>query len=263
MNEKLKIVIADDSLEFKTLCKNILNCEDMEVVATAGDGYECIKKINEFSPDIVLLDVIMPRLDGMSMLKLAKKEILVKQPIYIVLSCIGSEAVTSEMMKLGANYYILKPFDISMLPERIRQIKGVLKSENNSKEQQYISENQYKQGGDSLETRVTKVIHQVGIPAHIKGYQYLREGIMMSVNNMDYINSITKLLYPEIAKKFNTTSSRVERAIRHAIEVAWDRGDIETLSKIFGHTVHTYKGKPTNSEFIAIIADKLRLKMYV
>lgn len=260
MDKKIRILIADDNMESVNMCVDILNTNEMEVIAVANDGYDCLEKINSTKPDIVLLDIIMPRLDGLGVLKQLRQENPTNLPIIIIFSCIGNERITQESINLGASYYLLKPFDFSILPERIRQLYGILSPQlpiGSSSRMNLINHE------ESLEAQVTRVIHEIGIPAHIKGYQYLRESIIMTSKDIEIINSITKLLYPEVAKKFGTTSSRVERAIRHAIEVAWDRGDIDVLNSIFGYTVHNNKGKPTNSEFIAMISDKLRLKMKV
>jgi two-component system response regulator (stage 0 sporulation protein A) len=260
VDKKIRILIADDNMESVNMCTDILNTNEMEVVAIANDGYDCLEKINMSKPDIVLLDIIMPRLDGLGVLKRIRQEMTANLPIIIIFSCIGNERITQESINLGASYYLLKPFDFSILPERIRQLYGILSPQisiTSSSKMNIMNQD------ESLEAQVTRVIHEIGIPAHIKGYQYLRESIIMTSKDIEIINSITKLLYPEVAKKFGTTSSRVERAIRHAIEVAWDRGDIDVLNSIFGYTIHNNKGKPTNSEFIAMISDKLRLKMKV
>ena len=234
----------------------------------AKDGNEAYEMILEKQPDVVLLDVIMPHLDGLGVLEKLSSASITKMPLCIMLSAVGQDKITQKAINLGAEYYIVKPFDISLLMKRIKDFKfyepGSVKGNYASREikQQYIEiapENKKDEG--HLEALVTNVIHEVGVPAHIKGYQYLREAIMMVVNDIDIINQITKQLYPEIAEKYKTTPSRVERAIRHAIEVAWGRGQMETVENIFGYTVSAAKGKPTNSEFIAMIADKLRLEL--
>jgi two-component system response regulator (stage 0 sporulation protein A) len=252
MADKIKVLIADDSKEFMSMCKENIISDKIDVVACIGNGLEVNDKIRECRPDVVLMDIILPGLDGLGVLKASLKEPV--SPIFIVLSCIRSDAVMSEAIALGAAYYILKPFDYNLLTERIHSFVKTPKRQ--------VSAFSYGiQSQLSLEAKVTEAIHQMGVPAHIKGYQYIREAIMMAVEDMEVINSITKMLYPTIAKRYSTTASRVERAIRHAIEVAWDRGDIEVLDGIFGYTIHNNKGKPTNSEFIAMIADKLRLKL--
>ena len=271
MKEKVKIVIADDNQEFaKTLASYIQEQEDMEVIGIAKDGEEAVEIITDQKPDVALLDVIMPHLDGIGVLE--KIDVIKndKKPICIMLSAVGQDKITKKAINLGAEYYVVKPFDIELLIKRIKELKNYNPIENvnannfSSREikPQYVeiplnSENSEK----NLEALVTNIIHEVGVPAHIKGYQYLREAIIMVVKDIDVINQITKSLYPKIAYKFETTPSRVERAIRHAIEVAWGRGDQKVVENIFGYTISAAKGKPTNSEFIAMIADKLRLEL--
>ena len=269
MKEKVSILIADDNQDFShTLSSYINSQEDMEVIAIAKDGNEAIDMLATTSPDVVLLDVIMPHLDGLGVLEKLNMIRIDKKPICIMLSAVGQDKITQKAITLGAEYYIVKPFDIALLIKRIREIKFFKPNQvpNNfiarETKQQYIeiSNNDTKKE-ENLEALVTNIIHEVGVPAHIKGYQYLREAIMMVVNDIDVINQITKSLYPKIALKFSTTPSRVERAIRHAIEVAWGRGQQDAVENIFGYTISASKGKPTNSEFIAMIADKLRLEL--
>ncbi len=269
MKEKLNILIADDNQEFThTLSSYINSQEDMEVIAVAKDGNEAVDMIANTRPDVVLLDVIMPHLDGLGVLEKVNTIKIDKKPICIMLSAVGQDKITQKAIVAGADYYIVKPFDIEVLIKRIREIKFFKPNQvgNNfiarETKQKYIDlpETEAKRE-ENLEALVTNIIHEVGVPAHIKGYQYLREAIMMVVNDIDVINQITKSLYPRIAFKFNTTPSRVERAIRHAIEVAWGRGQQEAVENIFGYTISAAKGKPTNSEFIAMIADKLRLEL--
>ena len=266
MKEKITVLIADDNQDFsKTLATYLGNEEDMEVVGIAKDGIEAIDLIKAYSPDVAILDVIMPHLDGIGVLERINNSNLEKNPICIMLSAVGQDKITKKAIALGADYYVVKPFDIELLMRRIREIKNFKPMPNNSfigREhiRQYIEIDSPRRGGENLEASVTNIIHEVGVPAHIKGYQYLREAIMMVIKDIDVINQITKSLYPQIAQKFNTTPSRVERAIRHAIEVAWARGETNLMENIFGYTVSATKGKPTNSEFIAMIADKLRLE---
>ncbi len=268
MKEKITILIADDNQEFsKTLEKYLENEKDMEVVGTAKDGVEAVEQIKELLPDIAILDVIMPHLDGLGVLEKLNNSNMVKTPICVMLSAVGQDKITQKAIELGADYYVVKPFDIELLIKRIREIKNFKPIPNSNfitrdsiKNRQYI-EIGNNVGEDNLEALVTNVIHEVGVPAHIKGYQYLREAIILVINDIDVINQITKSLYPQIAQKFGTTPSRVERAIRHAIEVAWGRGEQDVVENIFGYTVSASKGKPTNSEFIAMIADKLRLEI--
>ena len=276
MKNKITVLIADDNPEFaKTLTNYIERDEELEVIAVARDGKQAVEMILNTEPDIALLDVIMPHLDGIGVLEKIKEANMRKRPICIMLSAVGQDKITQRALELGAEYYTIKPIDIEMLLGRIKDIKNYKPS--NIKETilngninvttrearaQYIEISpDKKKDEENLEALVTNVIHEVGVPAHIKGYQYLREAIMMVVNNIDIINQITKQLYPDIARKFKTTPSRVERAIRHAIEVAWTRGQTETVDSIFGYTISAAKGKPTNSEFIAMIADKLRLEL--
>ena len=214
----------------------------MELVAQTDNGLRAEELITKFQPDVVVLDLVLPNLDGLSLLTHLRAKNASSR--VIVISAICNDQVLMECAELGTTYFMQKPFDPPLLVQRIRQGTQLAAAEPEP----------------SLESVVTDVIHEIGVPAHIKGYQYLREAILLTIDDMDIINSVTKVLYPEVARKFNTTPSRVERAIRHAIEVAWDRGDIETLQKFFGYTVSNIKGKPTNSEFIAMIADCLSLR---
>jgi len=267
VNEKTKILIADDNAEFaRTLKSYIEKEEDMEVIGQARDGNEAVKLIEDIQPDIALLDVIMPHLDGIGVLEKINEANLENPPFCVMISAVGQDKITKQAINLGAQYYVVKPFDIEVLIKRIEELKNyrVPERRNNfivrEEKSNYIEIQGKEKIEDNLEALVTNIIHEIGVPAHIKGYQYLREAIMMVVEDIDMINQITKQLYPEIAHKFKTTSSIVEIAIRHAIEIAWDRGNIETLNSFFGYTVNTCKGKPTNSEFIALITDKLRLQ---
>lgn len=272
MREKITVLIADDNQEFSTtLATYLKNQEDMVVVGRAKDGNEALDMVSSLMPDVLLLDVIMPHLDGIGVLEQMNMIKLNKKPICIMLSAVGQDKVTRRAIELGAEYYVVKPFDIDLLITRIRELKNYKPSSQNNNfisreigisKPQYIdipSNSANKE--ENIEALVTNVIHEVGVPAHIKGYQYLREAIIMVINDIDVINQITKCLYPQIANKFHTTPSRVERAIRHAIEVAWGRGEQKTVENIFGYTISAAKGKPTNSEFIAMISDKLRLEL--
>ena len=269
MNEKITILIADDNADFATTLVGHLSKEnDMEVVGIARDGKEAYEKILEMKPDVLLLDVIMPYLDGLGVLEKLNAANIEKRPTCIMLSAVGQTKITQKAISLGAEYYVVKPFDIELLIKRIKELKYYQPAQNNNSfiarenKPQYIDISpENKKDVNNLEALVTNLIHEVGVPAHIKGYQYLREAIMMVVNDIEVINQITKQLYPDIAKKFHTTPSRVERAIRHAIEVAWSRGKADEVENIFGYTISAAKGKPTNSEFIAMIADKLRLEL--
>ena len=268
MNNKITVLIADDNSEFSaTLAGYIKAEEDLELIGVARDGVEACDLIKNMEPDIVLLDVIMPRLDGLGVLEKIMEGNMNKLPMCIMLSAVGQDKITQKAINLGAQYYIIKPFEIDVLIKRIKELKlyqqDVPKSYFNREiKPAYIElAPSEKKNEENLEALVTNVIHEIGVPAHIKGYQYLREAIMMVVSDIDIINQITKQLYPEIARKYHTTPSRVERAIRHAIEVAWGRGEQTVVESIFGYTVSATKGKPTNSEFIAMIADKLRLEL--
>lgn len=269
MKERVTVLIADDNEDFsKTLASYIERQDDMEVIGIARDGNEAIDMITNTMPDIVLLDVIMPHLDGLGVLENINIIKSNKKPTCIMLSAVGQDKITQRSIELGAEYYVVKPFDIELLIKRIREIRFHRPTQQTNNflikdiKPQYIEiSGANVKSEENLEALVTNLIHEVGVPAHIKGYQYLREAIMMVVNDIDVINQITKSLYPKIAYKFNTTPSRVERAIRHAIEVAWGRGQQEAVENIFGYTISASKGKPTNSEFIAMIADKLRLEL--
>ena len=269
MKEKTTVLIADDNQEFsQTLANYIHEQEDMEVLGIAKDGEEAIDMTTNVTPDVVLLDVIMPHLDGIGVLEKINMIKCNKKPICIMLSAVGQDKITQKAIILGAEYYVVKPFDIELLIKRIRELKNFKPTQNVNSFVGREIKSQYveiplngEKSEENLEALVTNIIHEVGVPAHIKGYQYLREAIIMVVNDIDVINQITKSLYPKIAYKFSTTPSRVERAIRHAIEVAWGRGDQKAVENIFGYTISAAKGKPTNSEFIAMIADKLRLEL--
>lgn len=260
MNQnKLKILIADDNKDFCDVVKNCLEKQnDMEVVGISYDGIDAYNKIMSLEPDIALLDGIMPKLDGLGILEklLESKDSI--QTKCIMLTAMTQEQITKKAFNLGAQYYIVKPFDMELLVSRIRQLKEPV----NLKQGQNNSSSYFGKCSEvDLETRVTNILHEIGVPAHIRGYHYMREAIIMAINDIDVLNYITKELYPSIAKKCNTTPSRVERAIRHAIEVAWSRGKVDAIDNLFGYTVNNHKGKPTNSEFIALIADRLRLEL--
>ena len=268
---KISVLIADDNKEFCNILNDyLLSQRDIVVTGIAKDGLEALKLIEEKQPDLVVLDIIMPHLDGLGVLERINSLGLEKTPRVIVLSAVGQDKITQRAITLGADYYVVKPFDMDVFTERIRQMFNSTISEEPTNSKPTISVVEGSKSEDSssddnkepmdLEVEITSIIHEIGVPAHIKGYMYLREAITMVVNDMELLSAITKELYPSIAKKYNTTASRVERAIRHAIEVAWGRGQIEAINKLFGYTVHNDKGKPTNSEFIAMVADKLRLQ---
>jgi two-component system response regulator (stage 0 sporulation protein A) len=259
--EKLNIAIADDNERVVQLLDRIVSSdEELQVVGKAANGEELLEIIREKQPDVVLLDIIMPKLDGLTVMDRVNHEELEKKPSFIVISAVSHEKMTEDAFELGADYYILKPFDNETVVNRIKRVRSGRTKTNARGKKSSSCESQKEYMKHNLETDVTNIIHEVGVPAHIKGYQYLRDAIIMSVNDMEMLNSITKILYPTIAKRHQTTPSRVERAIRHAIEVAWSRGKMDTIDELFGYTVNNGKGKPTNSEFIALIADKIRLE---
>ena len=254
MEMKIKVLIADANEDFRMLLRQTLESEgDMEVVGTAADGAEALALLGQRRPDVLLTDLVLPKIDGMELLRRIGAAGLC--PVTLVVSAFYNEKMISESASLGAYYFIPKPCDTAALAERIRQSVAA------PERREIVAGAPPKSDPEAeLEATVTDIIHEIGVPAHIKGYQYLREAIILTIHDMDIINAVTKVLYPTVAKKFATTPSRVERAIRHAIEVAWDRGDLETLQRFFGYTVSNIKGKPTNSEFIAMIADCLSLR---
>lgn len=262
---KIKVLIADDNKEFCSILNDyLLTQKDIVVVGIARDGLEALSLIEEKQPDLVVLDIIMPQLDGLGVLERLGSMNL--NPKVIVLSAVGQDKITQRAITLGADYYVVKPFDMDVFTKRIRQMFNNSISVEGAKAQSTLTTSSVPARSNvrnepfNLEREITSIIHEIGVPAHIKGYMYLREAITMVVNDIELLSAVTKELYPSIAKKFNTTASRVERAIRHAIEVAWSRGQVDTINKLFGYTIHNDKGKPTNSEFIAMVADKLRLQ---
>ncbi len=250
----IRLLIADDNKEFCELLKEFITQQDgLDLVGVAYNGLETLEMILEHNPDVVVLDIIMPHLDGIGVLEKLAYGVAVNRPKIIVLTAFGQENITQQAVELGADYYILKPFDFNVLAARIRQLsEGLVVS-------QYIAPSKPK----NMDIAVTNIIHEMGVPAHIKGYHYLRDAILLVINEVNLLGAVTKELYPLIAEKFNTTPSRVERAIRHAIELAWDRGNVEMMTKFFGYTIDLERGKPTNSEFIAMVADKLRIEAKV
>ena len=251
MDNRTTVVIADNTEEFCTSLSSALQrTEGFQVLGTANDGEHAIRLVKERKPDILVLDMMLSKQDGIAVLKAIST--MEAKPVTLATSRFVTDYVASAAANLGVRYLMLKPCDTSALVERLEEIRGG--------ENQRLSLPR-KTDKTSIEAMVTNIIHEIGVPAHIKGYQYLREAIIIAVADMDVINAITKVLYPQVAKTFQTTPSRVERAIRHAIEVAWDRGDLDTLQRFFGYTVSNTKGKPTNSEFIALIADKLQLQL--
>lgn len=247
MVNKVKVLIGDDSVEYGIACASTLRGQGMYVMTRPKDGTALLETIKSDALDVVVMDAILPHMDAIELMKKVQAS-GGKRPQFIVTSAYDNPFIEKQVMQGGAAYFMLKPFEISALGERITSLtQGGMTGRNAP-------------GTENMEIVVTDVIHQLGVPAHIKGYHYLREAILSSIEDPELLESVTKLLYPTVAKRFDTTSSRVERAIRHAIEIAWDRGNLDTLNAFFGYTVNTCKGKPTNSEFIALITDKLRLQ---
>ena len=257
--EHLSVAIADDNQRILDMLETVISMDkELNLVGKAKNGEEMCQIIKDKQPDVVLLDLIMPKMDGLTVMEQVSQDKNVsKRPYFIVVTAVGQERITEDAFNKGANYYIMKPFNNEMLLNRIKSVRKMFRN-NEKKSEDTKTENAVR--GENLENRVTNMLHEIGIPAHIKGYHYLRDAIIMAVEDMDVLNAITKILYPTVAKKYQTTSSRVERAIRHAIEVAWSRGKLDTLDELFGYTVSTGKGKPTNSEFIALIADTTQLE---
>ncbi len=262
MNKKISVLIADDNEEVADELSEYIKSEsDMTLAATAYNGEEAYELILETHPDVLLLDLIMPKLDGIGVLKKLGKAPLPKRPKIVVYSISSIAINMASSVNPNVDYCLLKPQSCERICEVIRDIASVSQFISPADTSRVTSLPSPKGETADLETVVTDFIHELGVPAHIKGYQYIRSAIMMVVENMDLLNFITKQLYPEIAKAYNTTASRVERAIRHSIEVAWSRGKPEIMNEIFGYTIHTGKGKPTNSEFIAMVADRIRLTL--
>lgn len=268
--ENVNVVIVDDNpMILNTLDEVISSEAGLSVIGRADNGKDAIDMIKDTQPDVVLLDLVMPQMDGITVVEnIKKKTSMLKNPAFIILSAVGGEQMTEEAFQAGANYFLMKPFDKDILVNKIRRIGKrpvrpvpgkVLEAPLKVATPEEAAMNREEYMKEHLETDITKMLHELGIPAHIKGYQYLRDAISMVVRDREMMEAVTKILYPEIAKKNYTSSSRVERAIRHAIEVAWGRGSLEVIDELFGYTISTGKGKPTNSEFIALIADKICL----
>ena len=248
VNEVVSVAVVDDNEKIvQTICDELSKDNGIKVVGKAKNGEEAYDVIRKNNPDVVILDLIMPKMDGLSLMDK-------------IHNAISNESVIQDAFGFGAGYYMLKPFEMDMIVDRVKSAKSYNRRIPENKKFVDANEDKRQFMERNIESDVTAIIHDVGVPAHIKGYQYLREAIIMSVNDTEMLNSITKILYPTIAKKYQTTSSRVERAIRHAIEVAWNRGRMDTIDELFGYTINAEKGKPTNSEFIALIADKIRLE---
>lgn len=250
MDKMYRVMLVNSSEDFSnSLAATLKQSDRYVVVATANDGIRAIEMLREVKPELIVVDMMLPKADGIAVLKAAGA--MDKKPMQLVLADFMNEFVTNALVQQGVQYVMLKPCTTRAVLERLDEMRGNL-----SQSKPYA-----RSKDANIEAMVTSMIHEIGVPAHIKGYQYLREAIILAVKDMEVINAITKVLYPQVAKTFATTPSRVERAIRHAIEVAWDRGDLETLQRFFGYTVSNSKGKPTNSEFIALIADKLQLQI--
>lgn len=254
MTTKVKVLISDDTKEFYAKCAALFHAYDHETHCAPVDGVEILKAIRDYQPDIVLMEVYMPHLDALGVMKAVREDTSLRAPLFMTISSSTSATLERELTANGAVYFFLRPVDTDVMVERVIQFAQ-------ARNQTFAPPSRSVKPQPDLEILVTDIIHQIGVPAHIKGYHYLRDSIILSIQEPDIINSVTKRLYPSVAKKNATTPSRVERAIRHAIEVAWDRGDVDVLNSYFGYTIHNGRGKPTNSEFIAMISDKLRLKL--
>lgn len=255
MEKRMKLLIANDSVEFRGEYGRAFENSGFDVAYAAKDGMQLLEKIESSHPDAVLADLFMPRLDGIGVMKALRAKSPERMPFFVIVSSFVNTALEREVMSSGASYFAVEPFSASDLADRIRRLcsPGTPEAAGNAQ--------QPGESEQALKIQVTEILHQIGVPAHIKGYHYLRESILMAIDDPELINSVTKRLYPGVARIFGTTASRVERAIRHAIEVAWDRGDVDVLNSYFGYTIHNTRGKPTNSEFIAMISDRLRLHM--
>ncbi len=247
MEKRTTVLVADGSEEFCAQLSRALQNGGYQVVGTATDGQSALEQLRAALPEVVILDLMLPKVDGITVLKSLPRE---NRPKLLLTAAFATDYVSGVASSVGADYLMLKPVLPQAVTERVQEIMEADRAADHRKKPEA-----------DIETMVTNVIHEIGVPAHIKGYQYLREAIIIAVGDMEVINAITKVLYPQVAKAFSTTPSRVERAIRHAIEVAWDRGDLDTLQRFFGYTVSNTKGKPTNSEFIALIADRLQLQL--
>ncbi len=255
MKNALKLLISNERDEFHREYAKAFENAGFQLSFAPKDGLRLLDKIRQEQPDLVLMDLFMPHLDGIGVIRSLQQAKAEKKPLFFVKSSFSSPTLEHELMNNGVSYFAVEPFQPQDLADRMLQLSGC-KNTNESK----LEENNVNHL-PSLEIQVTEILHQIGVPAHIKGYQYLRDSIIMAIETPEIINAVTKQLYPSVAKHYETTSSRVERAIRHAIEVAWDRGDVDVLNSYFGYTIHNTRGKPTNSEFIAMISDKLRLQM--
>ncbi len=249
MNNQIKVMLAETNTEFSQKCVRALNAQGYDVTTVEKDGVQVLSKLKLNAPDVLIMDAFMLHIDALGVLRQLSEMPLKSKPVVVVLSGVDNPRFEKEVLSSGADYYFLKPFDVEVLAQRIMQMK------------EWSDPTAGKSNDSDIEIIISDIMHQIGVPAHIKGYHYLRYAIILSMENPDMISSVTKVLYPSVAKRFATTASRVERAIRHAIEVAWDRGDVDVLASFFGYTIQSSRGKPTNSEFIAMIADKLRLNL--
>lgn len=257
MEKRIKLLIANDTVEFSRDYGRCFDESGLETIYTQKDGMKLLEKIETIRPDVVLADLFMPRLDAIGVMKALQTKMSGAKPLFIIMSNFTSPTLEREVMTSGASYFAISPFNAADLADRIIHLCGMSGLLPKSSPNAQLPA----QPEPSLEIQVTEILHQIGVPAHIKGYHYLRDSIIMAIETPDIINAVTKRLYPSVAKRYETTASRVERAIRHAIEVAWDRGDVDVLNSYFGYTIHNTRGKPTNSEFIAMISDRLRLHM--
>ena len=257
--KKVKVLLGDNSEHFGQPCASVMRTHGLEVQTVAKDGRQVLDQVSQYRPDVVIMDFFLPHQDAIGVMRGIQGMNFSRRPQIMVMSSFDNPNLEREALLAGADYYFLKPFDADEMSERILALNGKAVIEPIHRAPAAMAQG----NGGSLEIRVTEIIHQIGVPAHIKGYQYLRDAIIMAINDDDIINAVTKRLYPAVAKKHATTSSRVERAIRHAIEVAWDRGDVDVLNSYFGYTIHNGRGKPTNSEFIAMISDRFRLQLKI
>ncbi len=254
MVNQSRIMMAQEGNEYAIHTAKFLSDYGFDVKLVPKDGSKIIDNIKALRPDVVIMEAFMPKVDALGVLKLLKESKLEKRPAVVIMSAVDNSDFEDELLKSGADYYFLKPIELNMLAQRLTQIVRWAKQGDKGDVSRGIT-------GGNIELVITDIMRQIGVPAHIKGYHYLRQAIRLTVDDPELMQAVTKVLYPTIAKTNKTTSSRVERAIRHAIEVAWDRGDVDVLSSYFGYTIQNSRGKPTNSEFIAMISDKLRLGM--
>ncbi len=253
MEKQIRVMLAEEGTQQGEKCAKALRESGFEVILVPKDGNEVLARIEKSGADVLVMDTFMPHMDGLGVLTELGRRKISKRPAIFMISGVDNQRIEQQALQAGADYYMIKPFDNFVLAERIRQIMN----QNSSAAPAFDAKT------EDLEITVSEIMHQIGVPAHIKGYQYLRKAIIHAIDDDEMMNSVTKILYPTVAKEFKTTPSRVERAIRHAIEVAWDRGDVDVLSSYFGYTIQNSRGKPTNSEFIAMIADKLKLRLKV